>query len=123
MKNNLLKILNSFAQSIFDKKGFNILVLDVRHISSMTDYVIIAEGTVDRHVKAISNAIVETGKPLGYTPWHVEGGQFGDWIVIDFGDIIIHLFVPELREKYALEELWKRGSIIDVNIDIKETYA
>jgi ribosome-associated protein len=118
--NNVIKILNSIAQSIYDKKGFNIFVLDVRNISNMTDYLVIAEGTVDRHVKAISQAITETVKPLGYRPWHTEGSQNGDWIVVDFGDIVVHLFIPELREKYALEELWKKGSIIDVNINTKQ---
>lgn len=116
MNNNVLKILNLIAQSIYDKKGFNIFVLDVRNISSMTDYVVIAEGTVDRHVKAISRAIFDAVRPEGWSPWHIEGDQNGDWIVVDFSDIVVHLFIPELREKYALEELWKKGSIIDVNI-------
>lgn len=121
MNNNLIQILNSIAQTIYDKKGFNIFVLDVKNVSNMTDYLVIAEGTVDRHVKAISNAIIETVKPLGCTPWHMEGGHNGDWIVVDFGDIVVHLFIPELREKYALEELWKQGSIVDVNINTNAT--
>lgn len=121
MKNSSISIvLNSIAQAIFDKKGFNILALDVRNISTMTDYFIIAEGTVDRHVKSISKAIADALEPLGYKPWHVEGTGSGDWIVIDYGDIVIHLFIPELREKYALEELWNEGKIVDVKIDINK---
>lgn len=118
-----MKKLNTIAQAIYDKKGFNIFVLDVRPFSTMTDYIVIAEGTVDRHVKAIASALVEAVKPLGCRAWHIEGEQYGDWIVVDLGEIVIHLLIPELREKYALEELWKEGMIVDVNINIKETYA
>lgn len=115
---SIFKDLNRIAQVIYDKKGFNILVLDVRGICTMTDFFIIAEGTVDRHVKALSYAIVDEFAQRGQEPLHVEGQQEGDWIVLDYGDFVIHLFVPELREKYALEELWNKGQIVDVKIDI-----
>jgi ribosome-associated protein len=120
MKN---KVLNAFAQAIFDKKGFNILVLDVRKISTMADYFIIAEGNVDRHVRAISKGILEAGSSLKIPLWHIEGDKSADWVVVDFGDIVIHLFVPEFREKYALEQLWKEAEIVDVKIDIKKSTA
>lgn len=110
------KILNSIAQTIYDKKGFNILVLDVQNICTMTDYFIIAEGTVDRHVRAISLALVDQLTQHGYDPLHVEGQQSGDWIVLDYSDFVIHLFIPDLREKYALEEVWQEGKVVDVEI-------
>lgn len=114
----MLKELNRIAQAVYDKKGFNILVLDVRKVSTMTDYFIIAEGTVDRHVKALSHAIIDELSAHGRkNPLHVEGQQEGDWIVLDYADFVIHLFVPELREKYALEELWREGHIVDVKIN------
>jgi len=113
---NRKTVLNAIAQAIFDKKGFNILVLDVRKFSTMADYFIIAEGNVDRHVRAISKAIIETAETLKVPLWHIEGDKSADWIVVDYGDIVIHLFIPELREKYALEELWKKGEIVDVEI-------
>ena len=113
----MLKDLTRIAQAVYDKKGFNILVLDVRNISSMTDYFIIAEGSVDRHVKALSGTIIdELSTHCRRSPLHVEGQQEGDWVVLDYGDIVIHLFIPELREKYALEELWREGHIVDVKI-------
>ncbi len=117
MNHSILKDLNRIAQVIYDKKGFNILVLDVRGISTMTDFFIIAEGTVDRHVKALSHAIIDEFVQTAQEPLHVEGQQEGDWIVLDYGDFVIHLFIPELREKYALEKLWKKGEIVDVKID------
>lgn len=114
----LFKDLNRIAQVIYDKKGFNILVLDVRDICTMTEFFVIAEGTVDRHVKALSQAIMDQFSAEGTEPLHVEGQQEGDWIVLDYNDFVIHLFIPELREKYALEELWKQGKVVDVKINV-----
>lgn len=112
------EILNLIAQAVFDKKGFNILVLDVRNISTMADYFIIAEGNVDRHVKALSGAIKDAlQEEAALTPLHVEGEKDGDWIVMDYGHLVIHLFIPELRVKYDLEDLWRKSKIIDVTID------
>ncbi|MCE5316998.1 MAG: ribosome silencing factor [Parachlamydia sp.] len=114
-------ILNTIAQAIFDKKGFNILVLDVRKVSSMADYFIIAEGNVDKHVRAISKGIIDVTDAIKVPVWNVEGDKSADWVVVDYGDIVVHLFIPELRERYALEELWKGAEIVDVAIDIKPT--
>lgn len=113
-------ILNNVAQAIFDKKGFNIMALDVRGVSSLTDYYIIAEGNVDRHVKALGRAVYDELLPAGYKPLHIEGDKTGDWEVMDYGEFIIHLFMPEFREKYALEDLWKEAKIIDLEIDISK---
>jgi len=119
MKQPDQSILNTIAQAIFDKKGFNILVLDVRKVSSMADYFIIAEGNVDKHVRAISKGIIEVTNAIKVPFWHVEGDKSADWVVVDYGDIVVHLFIPELRERYALEELWKGAEIVDVAIDTK----
>lgn len=118
MANKILTTLNAIAQAIYDKKGFNILVLDVRGISTMADYYIIAEGTVDRHVRSLSLGIREVLNEKKERPINVEGEKEGDWVVLDYGAIVIHLFIPELREKYALEELWKESKIVDVTINI-----
>lgn len=116
--NSIFDDLDLVAQSIYDKKGFNILVLDVRGISTMTDFFIIAEGTVDRHVKALSQIIIEELQKKGWKPLHAEGVQDGDWVVLDYGEFVIHLFIPEFRQKYAIEELWNEGQIVDVNIKV-----
>jgi ribosome-associated protein len=123
MQRDPLEVLNIIAQAIFDKKGFNILAIDVRAISTITDYFVIAEGTVDRHVRGIGEAIVEKLKEIGEQPLHIEGVQDGDWVVLDFMSIIIHLFIPQMREKYRLEELWKEGSIVDVKITVSNKEA
>ncbi|MCX6123247.1 MAG: ribosome silencing factor [Proteobacteria bacterium] len=115
-----LQLLNAVAQSIYDKKGFNILVLDVRGISTLTDYVVIAEGNIDRHIKAISSAVKHTLHDVGCRPAYVEGESTGDWVVIDCGEVTLHLMQTDVREKYALEELWRTAKIIDVQIETKK---
>jgi ribosome-associated protein len=109
MQDYLLKI----CQAIADKKGINIMVLDVRGVCTMTDYFIIAEGTVDRHVKALAYSVEEA---LSQAPYRSEGLENGDWIVLDYVDSIVELFVPEMREKYQLETLWKEGKIVSLPI-------
>lgn len=116
MKQDSLQILDLVAQTIYDKKGFNIFALDVREISTLTNFFIIAEGNIDKHVIALAKAVIEKLKEVGLTPNHCEGIQQGDWIVIDYMDLVIHLFMPGMREKYQLEELWHEGKIIDVKI-------
>jgi ribosome-associated protein len=110
--------LNAIAQAIFDKKGSNILALDVHGISSLTDFVVIAEGNIDKHVTAIAKAVIDHLEKLGQTPLYVEGMQTGDWVVIDYLNIMVHIFMPGLRDKYQLEQLWREGQIVDLQIDI-----
>lgn len=119
MPENKTKVsLSSAAQAIFDKKGFNILALDVHGVSSLTDYVLIAEGNVDRHVIAIAHEVIEALEKQGEKPIHVEGIEAGDWVVIDYLDYMIHLFMPGLREKYRLEEIFRDGKILDLNLNL-----
>lgn len=120
MKRNPVKMLNKIAQIIYDKKGLNILALDLKGQCSITDYLLIAEGNVDRHVISIARAIVEGFKEI---PIHIEGLANGDWIVLDFSDIVVHLFQPGLREKYSLEKLWTESQIVDLAIEVSPVRA
>jgi ribosome-associated protein len=108
------KILNELAQALYDKKAENILVLDARQFSTMSDYFVIAEGSIERHVSALSRTVVETFEEK---PLHVEGEVEGDWVVVDYGNIVIHLMTHEMREKYDLESLWREAKIVDVKIE------
>ena len=117
MKKDSKFLLNSIAQIIFDKKGFNIVAIDIRKLSSLTDYMIIAEGGVDRHVKAIADSIVLDLKKKKIFPYKVEGRMSGGWIVLDYSSVIVHIFVSNLREKYQLEKLWSKGKIVDLKIE------
>lgn len=120
LKKTSEELLNIVAQAVYDKKGGNILALDVKGLSSITDYILIAEGNVDRHVMSIARAVIDALHEVGEDPAHVEGLQTGDWIVLDFVTIMVHLFMPGLRDKYALEKLWGESKIVDLNIDISK---
>lgn len=111
--------VREIAQTLFDKKGANIIAIDVKGISSITDYVIIADGNVDRHVVALAKEVEDIMRDAGEKPAHVEGMQNGDWIVLDYFQVVIHLLVPEMREKYQLERLWPEGKIIDLSLQEK----
>jgi ribosome-associated protein len=115
-----MKTLNLIAQVIFDKKGFNILALDVRGLSSITDFLLIAEGNVDRHVSSIARAVTDALEEQGETPIFLEGVKTGDWAVLDYGNIMVHIFGPALRERYSLERLWDDSKIVDLNIEVKK---
>jgi ribosome-associated protein len=117
MKNDPKDVMNLIAQTIYDKKGMNILALDVDGISTLTDYVIIAEGNVDKHVIGIAHGIIEALQEVGVPVVHSEGLQSGDWVVLDFFNVMVHLFMPGLRDKYRLEDLWKEGQIVDLHIN------
>lgn len=116
MKKEEQKLLHAIAQAIYDKKAKNVIALDVRGICTMTDFFLIAEGTVERHVNALSDIVIEAMDKQGYAPIHVDGQPGGDWVVIDFGTIVVHIFVPELRDKYRLEELWGAGDLVELDV-------
>jgi ribosome-associated protein len=108
------------AQVIYDKKGFNILALDVQGLSSITDFLLIAEGNVDRHVSAIGSAVVDELDEKGEKLVHAEGLKTGDWAVLDYGEVTVHIFSPGLRERYSLERLWSDSKIVDLDIDVSK---
>ncbi len=120
MQKDVFFLLNKISQAIFDKKGNNILALDVRPCHLLSDYVIIAEGDVDKHVIAIAQMIQKTMEEEGWKPSFEQGLQTGDWVVLDYSQIVVHLFIPTVREKYQLERLWQRSEIVDVVIDVPE---
>lgn len=117
-KRTSLELLNLIAQVIYDKKGSNILALDVQGLSNLTDYILIAEANVDRHATSIAHGIVDALREKGERPLHIEGLQTGDWVVLDFSGLMVHIFSPGLRTKYSLEKLWGDSKIIDLEIDV-----
>lgn len=113
-------LISYCAQVIYDKKGMNILALDVRGISNLVDVFLIAEGSVDRHVQALSFAVQEAFAKFNMFPLFVEGEDTGDWVVLNYSGLLIHLFTPEMRDKYAIEQVWKEGKIMDLNIQTEQ---
>lgn len=94
------------TNALEDLKGKNIVQLDVREMTDVTDTLIIASGTSSRHVKSMANNVVEDSKKLGYMPLGVEGIDAGEWVLVDFGDIVVHVMQEETRSFYELEKLW-----------------
>lgn len=107
-------ILNKIAETIYNRKGMNVSAFDLRDRSSVTDYVIIAEGNVARHLKAICDEIEETLATENMRPFRSEGKELSEWIVMDYGNIIIHLMLPAYRDHYKLEEIFAIGKKIDL---------
>lgn len=112
------KIINKVAQVLYDKKAKNITALDVSEYSTICDYLIIAEGNIDRHVIALANAVQEELRTLGIRPQRVEGLAVGDWVVLDYSQIILHVFMPGMREIYQLEQLWSSAKVYDLKFRI-----
>ncbi len=94
------------ARSCSDDNCENIVVLDLRGISSITDYFVIATGSSDRQLRTAADHILKSAKEKGIAPMGVDGYDQAHWILIDFVDVIVHLFMPEYREIYDLELLW-----------------
>lgn len=89
-----------------DLKGVDVCQIDVRGKTSITDVLVIATGTSERHVRALADRVVERAREDGVKPLGVEGERGGDWLLIDLGDVVVHVMSREKRDFYNLEKLW-----------------
>jgi len=92
--------------ALADMKALEVKVLDVRGLTDIADFMVIASGTSDRHVRSVAQRVVEKTKEAGFRPHGVEGEQDGDWVLIDLSEMIVHVMLPRVREFYGLEKLW-----------------
>ena len=99
----------------WEKKALDLTVLDLREIASFTDFFVIATGTNKRQVQAISDEIVDQLKRAGTRAARVEGYQTAEWILVDYGDFVVHVFDDKARRFYDLERLWREANRIDVS--------
>lgn len=100
------KLNQSIIAALEDVKGQNIVELDVREMTDVTDSLIIASGTSGRHARSLASNLVEELKKQGHQPLGVEGMDAGDWVLIDYGDTVVHVMQKETRDFYELEKLW-----------------
>jgi ribosome-associated protein len=94
------------VDALEDRKGVDIKVLDVRGKSSVTDILVIAGGSSSRQVKALADSVVEKAKASGVQPLGLEGQEESSWVLVDLGDVVVHVMLPETRDFYNLEKLW-----------------
>ena len=100
------KLKNKIIESLEDLKAVNPVVIDVKKVSTFTDYMVIASGTSNRHITAISEKVIESLKENKISGVKVEGQLGDDWLLVDAGDVIVHLMSTDARDFYDLESLW-----------------
>jgi ribosome-associated protein len=102
----LEKLIELVVQALEDVKAVNLTVLDVQAMTSVTDRLIIVSGTSTRHVKALADSVIEKTSAAGRRPLGVEGQREAEWVLVDLGDIVVHVMLPQVRVLYNLEKLW-----------------
>lgn len=106
MKFTAREIAIAAGEIALSKKAIDVKVLDLRELTSVTDYFVICSGSLDLHVKAISDAIVEELEKRKIKVWHIEGYSVLKWVLLDYVDVVVHIFNREIRDFYSLERLW-----------------
>ncbi|MFA5530104.1 MAG: ribosome silencing factor [Thiohalomonadaceae bacterium] len=103
---NLEQLKALVIEALEDRKGVDIKVLDVRGKSNVTDIMVISSGGSNRQVRALADSVVEKAKEHGVRPLGVEGDRNNEWVLVDLGDVVVHVMQPQTREFYNLEKLW-----------------
>ena len=111
---NSLELVKRAAQIALDTKALDVVLLDLRGVTDMTDFFIIASGTSDTAVRSIGQHVLEEMKKEGSPAHHIEGLEKGRWVLLDFVDFVVHVFHPTLRNFYQLERLWADAEQIPI---------
>jgi ribosome-associated protein len=102
----LEKLMKLVVQALEDMKAINLTVLDVQAMTSVTDRLVIVSGTSTRHVKALAENVATKASAAGHRPLGVEGDREAEWVLVDLGDVVVHVMLPQVRALYNLEKLW-----------------
>ena len=108
------------ARVAVGKKAVKVVILDMRELVGFTDYFMICSGETDIQVRAVAAAIVEELKKKKVKAWHIEGYEEARWVLLDYGDVVIHIFHPEMRQFYQLERLWADANVVDGGEELEE---
>jgi len=106
---NSEKLSKLVVAALDDVKANDVVLLDVRNMTSVTDYMVVASGTSNRHVKALIENVAEKAREAGHRPIGIEGEEGGEWVLLDLQDTLVHVMLPKVREFYNLEKLWSLG--------------
>jgi ribosome-associated protein len=112
-----LEIARCAAKAADDKKAFDILILDLRSLTAITDYFVICSGGSTTQVGAVTDGIADALARAGVHPSHIEGETEAKWILMDYGDVVVHIFEEQTRAYYVLERLWGDAPRIPVDVD------
>ena len=104
-------VLDLAVDALDELKAIDLKVLDVRELTSVTDYMVIASGNSDRQVKALADNLVQKAKNGGHRPLGIEGDQAAEWVLVDLVDVVVHVMSPNTRETYQLEKLWSQPAV------------
>ena len=102
-------LLKQVHLALDEMKAKDAVEIDVRGKTSIADYLVVASGTSSRHVKSVADEVVKFAKNCGVMPLGVEGDNEAEWVLVDLGDVIVHVMLPRIREYYAIERLWTVG--------------
>jgi len=102
-------LLKQVHLALEEMKAKDAVEIDVRGKTSIADYLVVASGTSSRHVKSVADEVVRFAKNCGVMPLGVEGDNEAEWVLVDLGDVIVHVMLPRIREYYAIERLWTVG--------------
>jgi ribosome-associated protein len=114
------KLNKLVCTALEDMKALDIKVLDVQGMTSVMDSMIIATGTSNRHVKSLADNLLEKSRAQGVKALGIEGQQEGDWVLVDLGDVVVHIMQPDVRAFYNLEKLWDREFTESIRIKRSE---
>lgn len=109
------KLAGLVQEALDDVKARDVRVIDVRRLTPVTDYMVIASGTSDRHVRSMADRVVEKAVAAGCKPLGTEGEEAGEWVLVDLHDVVVHVMLGKVRDLYKLENLW------DMQTDAVET--
>jgi ribosome-associated protein len=109
---NTLELAHKIVDALEDKKGENIVLMDLEKIAMFTGYFVICSGTSDRMLDALAEGVIDEVRETYKIKALAQGASSSGWVLVDFGSVVVHCFAPETREFFKLEELWKEGKVL-----------